>query len=149
MYRGIARLVGMEVRPPYEDLDDAFSELQRCYEDGDFFFMHVKKTDSYGEDGNFDAKKRVIEEVDRHIPRLREIHRGVLVVTGDHCTPSQMRGHSWHPVPVLIHAETARVDQVRSFHELACGAGSLGCTPMKHLMSLALAHAGRLARFGA
>ena len=150
MYRGVSRLLGMHVPPRPGGLETRFEALRACYgEMYNFYFLHVKKTDSLGEDGNFDAKVRAIEAVDRLLPQLFELEPDVLVVTADHSTPAVMGSHSWHPVPTLLHARTARVDDVTTFDELACMHGALGLRPGLHLMGLALAHAGRLAKYGA
>ncbi len=149
MYRGIARLVGMEVAPVSENLSTQIDELERQYSNYDFFFIHFKYTDSTGEDGDFAAKVRVIEEVDALLPRIVKLNPDVLIITGDHSTPSALRTHSWHPIPVLLHAKTARRDRVTRFSENDCLQGGLGIFYSQHLMSLALAHAGRLIKFGA
>lgn len=150
MYRGLSRLLGLAVPPPPGGLRQRVDCLRQEYEQAhDFYFLHVKHTDSRGEDGNFDAKVKAIEEVDGLIPLVRELEPDVLVVTADHSTPAVMGRHSWHPVPVLIHAQTARRDTVNRFDEEACLHGALGIRPAHHLMGLALAHAGRLQKFGA
>jgi 2,3-bisphosphoglycerate-independent phosphoglycerate mutase len=149
MYRGIARLLGMAVHPPTETIAEEFEALRASFGSHDFFFVHVKPTDSRGEDGNFDAKVKVIEEVDALLPRILELRPDVLVVTGDHSTPAALSGHSWHPVPVLLAAKTCRPDRVERFGERDCITGGLGRLPTVHLMALALAHAGRLEKFGA
>lgn len=149
MYRGIARLLGMEVHPLTDSIAAEVDALRDRFEGHTFFFLHVKPTDSRGEDGDFEAKVRVIEEVDALLPRITALKPDVLVVTGDHSTPAILASHSWHPVPVLLAATTARPDRVDAFGERACIAGGLGRLPMKHLMGLALAHAGRLTKFGA
>jgi 2,3-bisphosphoglycerate-independent phosphoglycerate mutase len=149
MYRGIARLLGMNVHPPTETIAEEFEALRASFDRHDFFFVHVKPTDSRGEDGNFDAKVKVIEEVDALLPRVLELKPDVLVVTGDHSTPATLSGHSWHPVPVLLAAKTCRPDRVERFGERDCIQGGLGRLPMVNLMALALAHAGRLEKFGA
>ncbi|MCC9077550.1 2,3-bisphosphoglycerate-independent phosphoglycerate mutase [Litorilinea aerophila] len=150
MYRGVASLVGMEViefegdRPEHE-----VDALARIWNDYDFFFIHVKKTDSYGEDGNFQAKVHEIEAVDAVIPRILELEPGALIVTGDHSTPARLRSHSWHPVPTLLWSPTAMPDQVQRFGERACASGHLGVFHATTLLPQAMAHAGRLKRFGA
>ena len=149
MYRGLARLVGMEVHPLTHTIAEEFAALEQAFDQFDFFFMHVKPTDSKGEDGNFAAKVKVIEEVDALIPRLTALNPAVLVVTGDHSTPAALKSHSWHPVPVLLSSPTCRPDRVEHFGERDCLQGEMGRMPMKHLMALALAHAQRLAKFGA
>jgi len=149
MYRGIARLLGMAVHPPTETIAEEFEALRASFGSHDFFFVHVKPTDSRGEDGNFEAKVKVIEEVDALLPRILELKPDVLVVTGDHSTPAALSGHSWHPVPVLLASPTCRPDRVERFGERDCITGGLGRLPTVHLMALALAHAGRLEKFGA
>ena len=149
MYRGISRLVGMDIAPVSKNLDTQIDELERQYANYDFFFVHFKATDATGEDGNFPAKVAAIEDVDRHMPRFMALKPEVLVITGDHSTPSALHSHSWHPIPVLLHAKTARRDRVTRFSENDCLQGGLGIFYSKDLMSLALAHAGRLVKFGA
>ncbi|XKH59126.1 2,3-bisphosphoglycerate-independent phosphoglycerate mutase [Halomonas sediminis] len=149
MYRGIARLLGMKVVDCGPDLDSEIDALKAAWSHHDFLFLHFKETDSRGEDGDFDGKVAAIEELDRAIPRLIKLQPDVIVVTGDHSTPSALASHSWHPVPVLISANTCRVDSVEVFGETVCAGGGLGHLPAKHLMTLALAHAGRLRKFGA
>jgi len=149
MYRGLARLLGMEINPLTHTIEEEFTALEQAFLNFDFFFMHVKPTDSKGEDGNFDAKVKVIEEVDRLIPRLTALNPDVLVVTGDHSTPAALKSHSWHPVPALLFSPTCRPDRVERFGERDCLQGGMGRMPMVHLMALALAHAQRLAKFGA
>jgi 2,3-bisphosphoglycerate-independent phosphoglycerate mutase len=149
MYRGVAKLVGMQVIPPPASIEEEFDVLAREWPDFDFFFVHIKPTDSRGEDGDFAAKAAVIEQVDAQIPKLLDLDPDVLVVTGDHSTPWALKAHSWHPVPFLLYAKTGRVDGIDQFGERACGHGSLGVIPAKHLIALMLAHAGRLEKFGA
>jgi 2,3-bisphosphoglycerate-independent phosphoglycerate mutase len=149
MYRGIARLLGMVVGPQPSSIAEEFVALRDHYNQYDFFFLHVKPTDSRGEDGNFDAKVAVIEEVDKLIPLVMELKPDVIVVTGDHSTPAALASHSWHPVPVLLSSATCRPDRVDRFGERDCIAGDLGRMPMMYLMGLALAHARRLEKFGA
>ncbi len=150
MYRGVARLVGMEpISFTGESPSDQVQALHHHWHVYDFFFLHVKKTDSYGEDGNFGAKVGVIEEVDAAIPGLMSLQPDVLVVTGDHSTPVALRSHSWHPVPALLWSPTVRPDQSDSFGERSCATGSMGQFPATSLMPQAMAHAGRFSRFGA
>jgi len=149
MYRGIARLLGMAVGPQPSSIREEFDALRDHYGQYDFFFLHIKPTDSRGEDGSFDAKVAVIEEVDGLIPNVLALKPDVLVVTGDHSTPAALASHSWHPVPVLLLSATCRPDRVDRFGERDCITGGLGRMPMMHLMGLALAHARRLEKFGA
>lgn len=149
MYRGLARLVGMNVLDAGQTLRDQCARLEAAWQDYDFFFMHFKYTDSTGEDGNFAAKVQRIEELDAAIPRITALRPDVLIVTGDHSTPSKLRSHSWHPVPTLLAADTCRFDGSESFGERQCLRGGLGQFESKYLMPLALAHAGRLEKYGA
>ncbi|MGQ9681173.1 MAG: 2,3-bisphosphoglycerate-independent phosphoglycerate mutase [Anaerolineae bacterium] len=149
MYRGLAKLVGMVPLAGGETVADEFSALERAWAEHDFFYLHVKKTDSYGEDGDFDHKVAVIEEVDGLLPRLVALKPAVVVVTGDHSTPAALKSHSWHPVPILLSGPTARPDGVGEFGERACLRGSLGRFPATDIMALALGHALKLTKFGA
>jgi 2,3-bisphosphoglycerate-independent phosphoglycerate mutase len=150
MYRGLSRLLGMDVADAPSDVEGLFKTYERHAEDGhDFYFLHIKGTDSAGEDGDPARKAAVIEEVDRRLPRLLATHPDVLVVTGDHSTPAAMAAHSWHPVPMLLHAQYVRRGTADRFDETACLSGSLSLRPGVHLLGLALAAAGRLKKFGA
>ncbi len=149
MYRGLARLVGMDVWPEVGDLKDEFKLLAQNFPQYDFFYLHVKKTDSFGEDGNFAAKVKVIEEVDSLLPQVLELKPEVIVVTADHSTPSKLKSHSWHPIPVLLFSPNCRVDEVERFDEISCIKGGLGRLPAVALITLALAHARRLQKYGA
>lgn len=149
MYRGLARLVSMDVLDAGQTLDDQCARLEAAWKDYDFFFMHYKYTDSTGEDGNFDMKVTRIEQLDAVLPRITALKPDVLIVTGDHSTPSKMRSHSWHPVPTLISAEMCRPDACTTFGEASCLQGGLGRFEAKYLMLQAMAHAGRLEKFGA
>ena len=149
MYRGLARLVSMSILEPGATLDDQCERLKQDWENYDFFFMHFKYTDSTGEDGNFEAKVKRIQELDAAIPKITALNPDVLVVTGDHSTPCKMKGHSWHPVPTLLAAENCRFDGSTTYGETQCRAGGLGTFEAKYLMSQILAHAGRLEKYGA
>lgn len=149
MYNGVARLLGMDVQPIPASDEASIDALAEAYEKYDFHFIHFKAIDSRGEDGDFDAKVEAIEAVDALFPRIEALEPDVLVVTGDHSTPSSLRAHSWHPVPALIASKWCRAGQDESFGERACRLGELGVIPAAKLMSVALAHAERLAKFGA
>jgi 2,3-bisphosphoglycerate-independent phosphoglycerate mutase len=149
MYRGLARLVSMDILDAGQTLDDQMARLKAAWDDYDFFFIHFKYTDSTGEDGNFPAKVQRIEELDAAIPRITELNPDVLIITGDHSTPAKMKSHSWHPVPVLLSSELCRPDRCQEFGESECIMGGLGQFPAKYLMGFAMAHAGRLEKFGA
>ncbi len=151
MYKGLASLVGMHLVHGLANLDDQLEALRREWDSFDFFFVHYKYTDSRGEDGNFDAKVTEIEKVDHVIPRILSLNPDVLVVTGDHSTPSVLKSHSWHPVPVLFWAPgVSRTNpQVTGFGESQCILGALGHFNATDLMALITAHALRQAKFGA
>ncbi len=149
MYKGLARLVGMEILDPGPSLLGLFETLEKNYRSFDFFYVHVKKTDAAGEDGNFEAKKEAIEEVDNDIPRLLALQPEVLVVTSDHSTPSLLKSHSWHPNPFLLHSKSAQPDNVTRLSEKECSQGFLGRFQAIYAMPLMLSHAGKLKKFGA
>ncbi|HEY2784648.1 MAG TPA: 2,3-bisphosphoglycerate-independent phosphoglycerate mutase [Fimbriiglobus sp.] len=149
MYRGLARLVGMEVLDAGQTLNDQVARLKAAWNDYDFFFLHFKYTDSTGEDGNFPGKVEMTEKLDAAIPAIRAQKPDVLIVTGDHSTPSKLKSHSWHPVPTLLLADTCRPDAETTFGERNCLRGGLGQFQAQHLMLLAMAHALRLGKYGA
>lgn len=151
MYKGVSKLVGMTVLPVSgESPADEFNTVRAHWDAYDFFFVHIKPTDSRGEDGDFEAKVRVIETVDEALPMLLDLKPDVLIITGDHSTPALLRSHSWHPVPTLLWAPgRARSDAAQAFGETECSRGALGLFPATDLMPLALGHALRLIRYGA
>jgi 2,3-bisphosphoglycerate-independent phosphoglycerate mutase len=149
-YRGIAKLVGMQALPVEGGTAaDEFTTLEKHWNDFDFFYLHVKETDLAGEDGDFSRKVNIIEGVDSLIPRLMALQPDVVIVCGDHSTPAALKGHSWHPVPVLIYSKYVRADGIAEFGERACGRGSLGVLPAKYIMPIALANAGRIMKWSA
>jgi 2,3-bisphosphoglycerate-independent phosphoglycerate mutase len=151
MYKGVSKVVGMDVIEFKGDKpEDEFAVVKENWDKYDFFFVHIKKTDSTGEDGNFDGKVKVIEGVDKALPKLLELNPDVLMITGDHSTPAKMKSHSWHPVPFLLYApEYGLADTQTSFGERACAMGRLGSFPATDAMPLALAHAGKITKYGA
>lgn len=149
MYRGLAKLVGMKILAPKETIEDEFSTLRAEFANHDFFYVHIKKTDSYGEDGDFRHKVQIIEEVDKQIPTLLALEPDVIAVTCDHSTPAVLKGHSWHPCPFLLWSKFCRTDGVTRFTERECAHGSLGRFPAKEAMALMLANALKMEKFGA
>jgi 2,3-bisphosphoglycerate-independent phosphoglycerate mutase len=149
MYKGLARLVGMKIVGQAQTLAEQVAVLKQHWNDFDFFFMHFKYTDSTGEDGTFDAKVKRIEELDGLMPEISALKPTVLIVTGDHSTPSFLKSHSWHPVPTLLGSDCCRTDACRKFGEAECLHGGLGQFEAKYLMLLAMANAGRLGKYGA
>ncbi|MCD6093871.1 MAG: 2,3-bisphosphoglycerate-independent phosphoglycerate mutase [Candidatus Omnitrophica bacterium] len=149
MYRGLARLVGMEVLDSGLTIEDEFRTLKKNFSEYDFFYLHIKKTDSYGEDGNRENKIKIIEEVDSFIPRVLDLAPDVLVITGDHSTPALLKGHSWHPNPFLLYSKFTRVDGLKRFSERECVKGGLGIFSATEAMPLMLANALKLKKWGA
>jgi len=149
MYRGVSRLVGMDILDAGETLEDELVALTRHWDEYDFFYFHVKKTDSTGEDGDFDKKVSIIEHVDELIPSIMQLNPDVVVVTGDHSTPAVLKSHSWHPVPTMIWSTVCRPDLTDQFGEMDCSRGSLGRFPATDILPLALANGGRLTKYGA
>ncbi len=148
MYRGVARLVGMAVEGVPADNEETVALLERHYGSCDFYFVHFKDPDSYGHDGDFQGKAAAIEAFDALLPRIADLNPDVLIVTGDHSTPALFGEHSWHDVPILIASPWVR-PSATEFGEAACRSGDLGVVPGKALISLALAHAVRLEKYGA
>ncbi len=149
MYKGLAQLVGMDIVGNASTIEEEVEVLADVWDDYDFFFVHFKYTDSRGEDGDFEAKVKMIEEFDKIVPAVTKLGPDVLVVTGDHSTPAVLAAHSWHPVPVLMSAKDCRCDPCQKFGENEALKGGFGHFDAIHLMPMALAHAGRLAKFGA
>lgn len=149
MYKGLASLVGMDVVGKAQTLTEQMEILEQNWTKYDFFFIHFKYTDSTGEDGNFDAKVKRIEELDAAVPRITALKPTVLIVTGDHSTPSYLRSHSWHPVPTLLVSDCCRPDGHQTFGENTAARGGLGQFEAKYLMALALSNAGRMTKYGA
>jgi len=149
MYKGLARLVGMDIVGSAQTLEEQIEVLRENWEKYDFFFIHFKYTDSTGEDGNFDEKVARIQELDSVMPSIDKLGPAVLIVTGDHSTPSYLKSHSWHPVPTLLVSDCCRPDPHKTFNETTCITGGLGHFEAQYLMALALSNAGRMGKFGA
>lgn len=148
MYRGLATVAGMKVIPTGHTFADEVETLRHNFHAHDFFFIHYKPADAAGEDGDFNAKVRRLEELDPLIPIIRELEPDVFLVAGDHSTPAIMAGHSWHPVPFMLNSRLTRGEGVPAFNERACAQGSIGRIPATQVMLLALSHAGKLIKFG-
>jgi 2,3-bisphosphoglycerate-independent phosphoglycerate mutase len=149
MYRGVAKLAGMDVLSTGDTIETEVETLKQHWADYDFFFFHVKKTDSRGEDGDFEGKVKVIEHLDAVMPDILALEPDVIVITGDHSTPAALKSHSWHELPVLLWSKYIRPDSVKRFGERPCMAGGLGHIHNTDLMPLAMGYSGRLAKFGA
>jgi len=149
MYRGLAKVVGMDVVKTGSTFADEIQTLSQHWQSYDFFFVHYKDTDKAGEDGDFDAKVAALERFDSFVPKVEALEPDVIIVSGDHSTPSIMAAHGWQPVPVVIRSRYSGADPVRAFNERACAGGTLGTLPAHHLMPLVMANALRLTKFGA
>jgi 2,3-bisphosphoglycerate-independent phosphoglycerate mutase len=149
MYRGLAKLVGMEVLKTGTTIEDEFTTLKQNYAKYDFFFLHIKPADNAGEDGDFDRRVKIFEQFDSIVPELTKLEPDVIVVAGDHSTPAMLKGHSWHPVPLLLYSQWCRPDRVTEFSEPACLPGGLGRFPATQVMPLAMANALKLTKCGA
>jgi 2,3-bisphosphoglycerate-independent phosphoglycerate mutase len=149
MYRGLARLVGMEVLETGPTFADEIATLKRHWDNFDFFFLHYKDTDKAGEDGDFDAKVAALERFDARLPDILALGPDVLAVSGDHSTPSILAAHGWQPVPVLVSSAYCGADHVSRFTERDCAGGALGLLPAQDLMPLLMANSLRLAKYGA
>ena len=149
MYRGLARLVGMEILKTGETLREEVETLKKYFDQYDFFYIHFKKPDMAGEDGNFKMKVKAIEEIDRILPAILKMKPDVLVITGDHSTPSILKSHSWHPNPILLFSKYVRPDGIRRFTEIQCQRGQLGRFPAVDIIPLMLANGLKLKKFGA
>jgi 2,3-bisphosphoglycerate-independent phosphoglycerate mutase len=149
MYKGLAKLVGMKIIDGCDTIEEEVEALKKNWANHDFFFFHVKKTDSAGEDGNFDAKIKVIENTDRVLPDILGLNPDVIIVTGDHSTPAELKSHSWHELPFLLHSDNILTDSCTSFGERSCQAGGLGHIRHVDIMPLAMAYAEKLTKYGA
>ena len=149
MYRGLAKLVGMNVVQTGDTIEDQIETARDIWDEHDFFFIHYKATDSGGEDGDYDAKVEAIERMDSALPALLELDPDVLIVAGDHSTPTAMAAHSWHPVPLMIRSRLVARGFSEGFTERECARGMLGTISATDIMPLALANAGKLDKFGA
>ena len=149
MYRGVSKLVGMDILDAGNSWSEQVSRLEERWSDFDFFFIHYKYTDSRGEDGDFEAKVAALEEVDREVGRIAALNPEILAVCGDHSTPSVMAAHSWHPVPLLLSGKWVFPDHADAFSERRAQQGGLGHVLTRDVMALLMAHAGKLEKYGA
>ena len=148
MYRGLAEVAGMKVIPTGRTFGDEVETLRQNFDSHDFFFIHYKPADAAGEDGDFDAKVKCLEDLDPFIPQIRELNPDVFLVAGDHATPAIMAAHSWHPVPFMLHSKLTRGEGVPRFNERTCAQGSVGSILATQVMLLAMSHAGKLQKYG-
>ena len=148
MYRGLATVANMRIIPTGHTFGDEVETLKESYDSHDFFFIHYKPADAAGEDGDFDAKVKTLEDLDPYIPQIRALNPDVFMVAGDHSTPAIMAAHSWHPVPFMLHSQLTRGEGIPGFDERNCATGSVGRIPATNIMLLAMAHAGKLTKYG-
>ncbi len=148
MYRGLATVANMRIIPTGKTFSDEVDTLQEEFDNHDFFFIHYKPADAAGEDGDFDAKVKTLEDLDPLIPRIRELNPDVFMVAGDHSTPAIMAAHSWHPVPFMLYSKLTRGEGIPAFSERDCNLGSIGNIPATNIMLLAMSHSGKLTKFG-
>ena len=148
MYRGLATVASMRIIPTGHTFSDEVETLHQEFDNHDFFFIHYKPADAAGEDGDFDAKVKTLEDLDQLIPRIRELNPDVFMVAGDHSTPAIMAAHSWHPVPFMLHSKLTRGEGVKGFNERDCALGSVGSIPATNIMILAMSHSGKLTKYG-
>ncbi len=148
MYRGLATVANMRIIPTGHTFGDEVETLKESYDSHDFFFIHYKPADAAGEDGDFDAKVKTLEDLDPYIPQIRSLNPDVFMVAGDHSTPAIMAAHSWHPVPFMLHSQLTRGEGIPGFDERNCATGSVGRIPATNIMLLAMAHAGKLTKYG-
>ena len=150
MYKGIARLLGMDILEVGSmKHEDEVKTLEEHFDDYDFFYLHIKETDSVAHKGDFDAKVEIFESCDPIFDRALELDFDVVALTGDHCTPSVLSDHSWHPIPTALWSETVLSGGVEFFDERQVRQGTMGIIESRDLMPLALAEAGRFNKFGA
>lgn len=149
MYRGVARLAGMEALPTGATLEEQVKVLRDNWQNYDYFFLHVKYADTAGEDGDFARKVGVLEQVDALIPEITALKPEVLVVTGDHSTPAVLKNHTWHPVPFMLNSPWCIPDRIAAFNERSVRGGGLGRFPAVEAMGLMMGYAQKLGRYGA
>ena len=148
MYRGLATVAGMNVIPTGKNFADEVDTLRANWDKHDFFFIHYKPADAAGEDGDFDAKVKCLEELDPFIPEILALEPDVLMVAGDHATPAIMAAHSWHPVPFMLHSKLTQGQGVLTFDEKACAQGAIGSIPATSVMVMGLSTAGKMTKYG-
>jgi len=155
LYKGAARYVGMDVLDVPGATGTAETDLTAkaraavdAAPDYDFVFLHVKATDAFGHDGDFDGKRRMIEKVDAEIiPRVHGLF-DVIVVTGDHTTAVTARRHTADPVPFLFWHRDVRRDEVTKLSEQECARGILGHIAGLDVMPMILDYLDKSTMFG-
>jgi 2,3-bisphosphoglycerate-independent phosphoglycerate mutase len=134
LYKGIGAFTGMDVIQvagatglPNTDIAAKFraglAALKGAY---DFAFVHVKATDTFGEDGDFTGKMNFINRIDEAAALLLDAPH-LLAVTADHSTPCALKRHSGDPVPLMMVGDgLVRTDEVATYGERSCARGGMG-----------------------
>ncbi len=133
---GIGKLCGMKVidlpLPTFtkRDYPERVKKTILAMKSFDCIYVHLKGPDLFGHDGDFEGKKKSIEEIDKYYfkPLFKKIDlkNTIILVTGDHATPCVYKAHSAEPVPIVIAGWNIKPDDVIKFNEMDCSQGSLG-----------------------
>ncbi len=96
----------------------------------DSIYVHIKGPDEPAHDGDFKAKKNIIEFIDKFffgslLPNVN-LNDLIICITADHSTPCKMKSHSADPVPLLVSGGNIKPDGTLSFSEKAAKLGSIG-----------------------
>lgn len=156
MYKGIARALGFEVFHPEgatglpdSDFSAKISKALDLLNEFDFIYVHIKGTDVASHNKDPELKMRVLERIDLAMEPLTDPPEDLLIViTGDHATPSILGKHSGDPVPVLFYGKGLPRDDSSNFHELDAQAGGLGFFDGRSMMQLILNYSDRALEYG-
>ncbi|MFC2154010.1 2,3-bisphosphoglycerate-independent phosphoglycerate mutase, partial [Candidatus Altiarchaeota archaeon] len=155
LYKGVAGIVGMDLiavegatGKADTDVEAKFNAVVKAIEAYDFVFLHIKATDNFSHDGDFEGKKKFIEKVDKVAALLVERADTIVIVTGDHSTPCSLKDHSGDATPILISGPGVRTDDVKEFGERACAKGYLGRIKGLDLMPEVLNLIGKAELYG-
>jgi len=105
-------------------------------------YVHLKGPDEFGHDGDAVGKMKNIEEIDqRFFGTLLEnidTEKVVVMISADHSTPCINKGHSDHPVPLLISGNKIKNDNSQRFTESDGEKGDIGLLQGAQVVSTAL-----------